>query len=46
MNLRTDIKLDSFIEIAKEAEEFFKRELPGRYHKIEPIPDIASNKTQ
>jgi hydroxymethylglutaryl-CoA lyase len=38
MNLRTDIKLDNFIEIAKEAEEFFKRELPGRVHKMGPIP--------
>jgi hydroxymethylglutaryl-CoA lyase len=41
INLRTDIKIDSFIEIAKEAEEFFKRDLPGRVHKMGPISKIV-----
>lgn len=33
MNLRNDIKLENLIAISKEAEEFFKRELPGTIYK-------------
>jgi len=33
MNLRKDIQLDKLIAIAKEAAEYFKRELPGVIHK-------------
>jgi hydroxymethylglutaryl-CoA lyase len=34
LGIRKDIKIDTLIEIAKEAEEFFKRELPGKVHRI------------
>ncbi len=39
MNLRNDIKLENLIAISKEAEEFFKRELPGVIHKTGSIPN-------
>lgn len=35
MDLRNDIKLDKIIDVSADAEEFFKRELPGNLHKIE-----------
>ena len=41
MNLRNDIQLDKLIAIAKEAAEYFKRELPGVIYKTGKIPDIA-----
>ena len=41
MNLRNDIQLDKLIAIAKEAAEYFKRELPGVIYKTSKIPDIA-----
>ena len=37
MELRTDVSLDSIVAIAREAETFFGRELPGILHKI-PVP--------
>jgi hydroxymethylglutaryl-CoA lyase len=40
MNMRNDIKLDKLIEIAKEAAEYFKRELPGVIYKTGKIPEI------
>jgi hydroxymethylglutaryl-CoA lyase len=43
MNLRKDIQLDKLIAIAKEAAEYFKRELPGVIHKTGKIPDIVHN---
>jgi hydroxymethylglutaryl-CoA lyase len=39
MNLREDIKLDKLILIAKEAAEYFKRELPGIIYKTGKIPE-------
>ena len=41
MNLRKDIQLDKLIIIAKEAAEYFKRELPGVIYKTGKIPDIT-----
>ena len=41
MNIRNDIKLDKLIEIAKEAAEYFKRELPGVIYKTGKIPEIS-----
>jgi hydroxymethylglutaryl-CoA lyase len=41
MNMRNDIKLDKLIEIAKEAAEYFKRELPGVIYKTGKIPEIS-----
>jgi hydroxymethylglutaryl-CoA lyase len=41
MNLRNDIRLDKLIAIAKEAEEYFKRELPGVIYKTGKIPEIT-----
>jgi hydroxymethylglutaryl-CoA lyase len=38
MNLRSDIKLDQLIEIAKDASRFFKRDLPGMIYKTGVIP--------
>ncbi|MFI5144232.1 MAG: hydroxymethylglutaryl-CoA lyase [Ignavibacteria bacterium] len=35
MDLRGDIKLDKIIDVSADAEEFFKRELPGSLLKIE-----------
>ena len=35
MDLRCDIKLDKIIDVSADAEEFFKRELPGNLLKIE-----------
>jgi hydroxymethylglutaryl-CoA lyase len=41
MNLRNDIQLDKIIELAKEAAEYFKRELPGVIYKTGRIPEIV-----
>ena len=41
MNMRNDIRLDSIIEISKEAAEYFKRELPGVIHKTGGIPELS-----
>ena len=41
MNLRNDIHLDRLIAIAKEAADYFKRELPGVIHKTGKIPEIS-----
>jgi len=38
MNLRRDMKLDPLIQIAKEASQFFKRDLPGVIYKTGAIP--------
>jgi hydroxymethylglutaryl-CoA lyase len=38
MNLRHDVKLDQLIEIAKDASQFFKRDLPGMIYKTGVIP--------
>ena len=43
MNLRKDIQVDKLIVIAKEAAEYFKRELPGVIYKTGMIPDIRHN---
>ncbi|MDR3666493.1 MAG: hydroxymethylglutaryl-CoA lyase [Ignavibacteriaceae bacterium] len=43
MNLRNDIKIDKLIGIAKEAAEYFKRELPGVIYKTGKIPEILHN---
>jgi hydroxymethylglutaryl-CoA lyase len=40
MNLRKDIQIDKLIAIAKEAAEYYKRELPGVIYKTGEIPDI------
>lgn len=40
MNLRTDIDLPALIELAKEASDYFKRDLPGTVYKSGPIPRI------
>jgi len=37
--VRSDISLQSIIALAKEAEEFFNRELPGVIHKTGKIPN-------
>src|SRR5512144_915351 len=36
---RRDVSLDSLIEVAKEAEQFFDRQLPGIVHRTGPIPE-------
>jgi hydroxymethylglutaryl-CoA lyase len=41
MNLRNDIQLDKIIALAKEAAEYFKRELPGVIYKTGRIPEIT-----
>ena len=41
MNLRNDIQIDKLIAIAKEAAEYFKRELPGVIYKTGKIPEIT-----
>ena len=41
MNLRNDIQIDKLIAIAKEAAEYFKRELPGIIYKTGKIPEIS-----
>jgi len=43
MNLRRDIKLDRIIAVAKEASQFFNRELPGLIHKTGPIPTLEKS---
>ena len=43
MNFRNDIQLDKLIEIAKEAAEYFNRELPGVIYKTGEIPDISQH---
>jgi len=43
MDKRKDIKLESLIEVTKDASQFFKRELPGVIYKTGPIPDIKKN---
>jgi hydroxymethylglutaryl-CoA lyase len=43
MNLRKDVQLDKLIAIAKEAAEYFKRELPGVIYKTGKIPDLAQH---
>ena len=43
MNLRNDIQLDKLIAIAKEAAEYFKRELPGVIYKTGKIPEMAEH---
>lgn len=40
--LRTDIAIDRIIHVAKDAEEFFRRELPGVIHKTGAIPAGAA----
>jgi hydroxymethylglutaryl-CoA lyase len=40
MNMRNDIQIDKLIAIAKEAGEYFKRELPGVIYKTGKIPVI------
>jgi len=41
MNLRNDIKIDKLIGIAREAAEYFNRELPGIIYKTGKIPDVT-----
>jgi hydroxymethylglutaryl-CoA lyase len=36
--LRTDVKLDVLIDVARSVEAFFGREMPGRVHKTGPGP--------
>ena len=43
MNLRNDIQLDKLIAIAKEAADYFKRELPGVIYKTGKIPEISEH---
>src|ERR1035437_598085 len=43
MNLRNDIQLDKLIAIAKEAAEYFKRELPGVIYKTGKIPEMPEH---
>ncbi|MFQ5629658.1 MAG: hydroxymethylglutaryl-CoA lyase [bacterium] len=38
MQMRRDTDLDKLIEIAKDASQFFKRDLPGSIYKSGPIP--------
>ena len=38
MNRRADIRLDRLIELAKDAERFFGRTLPGTIHRTGPVP--------
>ncbi len=38
MNRRADVRLDRLIELAKDAERFFGRELPGTIHRTGPVP--------
>jgi hydroxymethylglutaryl-CoA lyase len=41
MGLRTDIKLDVLMELAKDAARFFGRDMPGRIWKTGPVPTIV-----
>ena len=41
MNMRNDIQIDKLIAIAKDAAEYFNRELPGVIYKTGKIPDIS-----
>lgn len=36
--LRTDVKLDALIDVARSVSAFFGREMPGRVHKTGPVP--------
>jgi hydroxymethylglutaryl-CoA lyase len=42
IGLRTEIRLDALIEVARQMTEFFGRELPGSVHKSGPIPELRS----
>jgi hypothetical protein len=41
MDKRKDIKLEPIIDVTKDANQFFKRELPGILYKTGSIPDIC-----
>jgi len=41
MNRRNDIQLDRLIELAKEASQFFKREMVSTVYKTGPVPTLA-----
>jgi hydroxymethylglutaryl-CoA lyase len=41
MGLRTDIDLDPLIDVAKDAERFFGRQLPGRTHATGTVPAVT-----
>ena len=43
MNLRDDIRLENLITISKEAEEYFKRELPGTIYRTGKIHIESKN---
>jgi len=38
MGLRTDIRLDRLIALAKDTDRFFERTLPGTVHRTGPVP--------
>lgn len=40
MDLRSDIRLNSLLDIAGQVARFFNREMPGRIYKTGPIPDL------
>ncbi len=39
--LREDIRIDELIALAKDAEAFFERELPGVIHRTGPVPEVS-----
>jgi hydroxymethylglutaryl-CoA lyase len=41
LGLRTDVRLEPFLDVAREAAAFFGRDLPGRIHRTGPIPEIV-----
>ncbi len=43
MGLRTDIRLDRLVALAKDTDRFFERTLPGTIHRTGPVPDIGSD---
>jgi hydroxymethylglutaryl-CoA lyase len=42
---RTDVDLGRLIEVAKDVEAFFGRELPGRVHRTGPAPQLRQQET-
>lgn len=44
MGLRTDVRLEPLVEVAKDAERFFGRKLPGRIMHTGAVPTVVDNR--
>ena len=42
---RTDVDLGRLIEVARDVEAFFGREMPGRVHRTGPAPQLKKQET-